>query len=124
LSTLSPFASKQGYAINCGLCYVTHTITAPFIYVSIAAQRHTLKIDKSFLVDVAKVGNDNVIARSIIDLGHNLGYKVIAEGVETSYAWELLEGLGCDAVQGHHISHPLTHEGLWLAESQWHERMN
>ena len=87
---------------------------------------HTLKIDKSFLIDVAKVGNDNVIVRSIIDLGHNLGYKVIAEGVETSYAWELLEGLGCDAVQGYHISHPLTHEGLglWLADSPWHERMN
>ena len=87
---------------------------------------HTLKIDKSFLIDVAKVGNDNVIVRSIIDLGHNLGYKVIAEGVETRYAWELLEGLGCDAVQGYHISHPLTHEGLglWLAESRWHGRMN
>jgi len=44
---------------------------------------HTLKIDKSFLCDVAQVGNDNVIVRSIIDLGHNLGYKVVAEGVET-----------------------------------------
>ena len=87
---------------------------------------HTLKIDKSFLIDVAKVGNDNVIVRSIIDLGHNLGYKVIAEGVETSYAWELLEALGCDAVQGYHISHPLTHEGLglWLAESPWHGQLN
>lgn len=82
---------------------------------------HTLKIDKSFLSDVAQVGNDSVIVRSIIDLGHNLGYKVVAEGVETLVAWDLLADLGCDAVQGYHISHPLTHESLghWLSESPW-----
>lgn len=87
---------------------------------------HTLKIDKSFLCDVAQVGNDNVIVRSIIDLGHNLGYKVVAEGVETVFAWELLEELGCDAVQGYHISHPLTHDGLshWLAQSPWQGRLS
>lgn len=80
-----------------------------------------LKIDKSFLSDVAQVGNDNVIVRSIIDLGHNLGYKVVAEGIESVVVWDLLEGLGCDAVQDYHISHPFSYEGLghWLEQSPW-----
>lgn len=79
---------------------------------------NTLKIDKSFLTDMASNGNDAMIVRSIIDLGHNLGFRVVAEGVEDARAWDLLTELGCDAVQGYHISRPLTDVKLtdWLQQ--------
>jgi diguanylate cyclase (GGDEF)-like protein len=79
---------------------------------------NTLKIDKSFLADMANNGNDAMIIRSIIDLGHNLGFRVVAEGVEDARAWDLLTELGCDAVQGYHISRPLTDVKLtdWLKQ--------
>jgi len=73
---------------------------------------HTLKIDQSFVADVAFDHQDIAIVRSIIDLGHNLGYKVVAEGVENSTALQLLCRLGCDAAQGFHISRPLPEQHL------------
>jgi diguanylate cyclase (GGDEF)-like protein len=80
---------------------------------------HTLKIDQSFIVDVAFDQQDVAIVRSIIDLGHNLGYKVVAEGVENGMAWDVLNNLGCDTAQGFHISKPLAdhHFSSWLTES-------
>lgn len=82
---------------------------------------HTLKIDKSFLLDMATDENDAVIVRSIIDLGHNLGFKVVAEGVEDGEAWERLAVLGCDEVQGFHVSRPLPPPGFtsWLNKGPW-----
>lgn len=68
---------------------------------------HTLKVDRSFVTDVAFDKQDVAIVRSIIDLGHNLGYKVVAEGVENSMALNILNQLGCDSAQGFHISEPL-----------------
>jgi diguanylate cyclase (GGDEF)-like protein len=70
----------------------------------------TLKIDQSFVTDVAFDRQDIAIVRSIIDLGHNLGYKVVAEGVENSMTMEALDKLGCDIAQGFHISKPLPDE--------------
>jgi len=80
---------------------------------------HTLKIDQSFIIDVAFDNQDIAIVRSIIDLGHNLGYKVVAEGVESDKAWDMLGSLGCDSAQGFHVSHPLPdkHFASWLARS-------
>jgi diguanylate cyclase (GGDEF)-like protein len=80
---------------------------------------HTLKIDQSFIIDVAFDKQDVAIVRSIIDLGHNLGYKVVAEGVESVMAWDMLNDLGCDTAQGFHISKPLAdhHFSSWLAAS-------
>ena len=80
---------------------------------------HTLKIDQSFIIDVAFDNQDIAIVRSIIDLGHNLGYKVVAEGVESEMAWDMLCKLGCDSAQGFHISQPLpeNHFARWLARS-------
>jgi diguanylate cyclase (GGDEF)-like protein len=80
---------------------------------------HTLKIDQSFIIDVAFDQQDVAIVRSIIDLGHNLGYKVVAEGVENGLAWDMLNNLGCDTAQGFHISRPLpdNHFSSWLSES-------
>ncbi|MGB5260333.1 MAG: EAL domain-containing protein [Gammaproteobacteria bacterium] len=70
----------------------------------------TLKIDQSFVTDVAFDRQDIAIVRSIIDLGHNLGYKVVAEGVENSMTMDALDKLGCDIAQGFHISKPLPDE--------------
>ncbi len=80
---------------------------------------HTLKIDQSFIIDVAFDQQDIAIVRSIIDLGHNLGYKVVAEGVENGMAWDMLDSLGCDTAQGFHISKPLpdSHFSDWLNAS-------
>lgn len=67
----------------------------------------TLKIDKSFLTGMVRDGHDAMIVRSIIDLGHNLGFRLVAEGVEDAQICTLLAELGCDAVQGYHVSRPL-----------------
>ncbi len=82
---------------------------------------NTLKIDKSFVMDMALDDNDAVIVRSIIELGHNLGFNVVAEGVENADVWDLLNILGCDEAQGFHISPPLTETSLlpWIAQSPW-----
>ncbi len=82
---------------------------------------HTLKIDKSFVMNMTEDDNDAVIVRSTIDLAHNLGYLVVAEGVETRDALDLLAVLGCDLAQGYHISHPLPADELilWIKNSSW-----
>ncbi len=80
---------------------------------------NTLKIDQSFLQDMANDPRDAAIVRSIIELGHNLNCKVIAEGVEEQVVREQLKDLGCDLVQGFHISKPLPDAGFreWLSHS-------
>jgi EAL domain-containing protein (putative c-di-GMP-specific phosphodiesterase class I) len=64
-----------------------------------------LKIDKSFVIGMA-AGEDEALVRAIIDLAHNLGLSVIAEGVENEAVRDRLAVLGCDAAQGHVISRP------------------
>lgn len=71
---------------------------------------HEIKIDKSFVSDMTSDENDLSIVRSIIELSHNLGLKVVAEGVENKAVLESLTALGCDSCQGYYISHPLPHE--------------
>ena len=71
-----------------------------------------IKIDKSF-VHKMDVDKDNaVIVRSIIDLGHNLGLKVIAEGVERQEEQEMLRMFDCDEVQGFYYSCPITADAM------------
>ncbi len=79
----------------------------------------TLKIDQSFLEGMSSNPRDAVVVRSIIELGHNLNCKVVAEGVEDEAVHSLLQSLGCDLVQGFHISEPLPNEGLgeWLSHT-------
>jgi diguanylate cyclase (GGDEF)-like protein len=80
-----------------------------------------IKIDKSFVVNMATNENDAVIVRSTIDLGHNLGLRVVAEGVENRTVWEQLEALGCDVAQGYYLGRPMPGEQLTrqlLAASQ------
>ncbi|MDH5216577.1 MAG: EAL domain-containing protein [Gammaproteobacteria bacterium] len=66
-----------------------------------------LKIDKSFGMSLVSDGNSAVIVRSTIDMAHELGLSVVAEGIETKEAYEMLQELGCDSVQGFYISRPL-----------------
>ncbi|HFD78887.1 MAG TPA: EAL domain-containing protein [Gammaproteobacteria bacterium] len=76
-----------------------------------------LKIDQSFLEGMAGNPKDTAIVRSIIELGHNLGCKVIAEGVEDESVRRQLQAMGCDLGQGFHISEPLPDASFrrWLS---------
>jgi diguanylate cyclase (GGDEF)-like protein len=78
-----------------------------------------IKIDRSFVLNLLRDERDEVIVRSTIDLGHNLGLKVAAEGVEEGAALDRLWELGCDLAQGFHIAKPmpLTHFVAWLTTS-------
>ena len=67
-----------------------------------------LKIDRSFVQNMANDANDVVIVRSTIDLAHNLGLRVVAEGVETAAILKQLSLLGCDQAQGYFLSKPLS----------------
>jgi diguanylate cyclase (GGDEF)-like protein len=71
-----------------------------------------IKIDKSFVIDMPHDQSDAAIVRSTIDLAHNLGLRVVAEGVESHEAWRRLEDLGCDLAQGFHVSRPVPAEAM------------
>ena len=71
-----------------------------------------IKIDKSFVIDMQHDASDAAIVRSTIELGHNLGLVVVAEGVESPDAWLRLEEMGCDLAQGYHVSRPLPAEAM------------
>ncbi|MFL5540621.1 MAG: putative bifunctional diguanylate cyclase/phosphodiesterase, partial [Longimicrobiaceae bacterium] len=77
-----------------------------------------IKIDRSFVMDMASSEDSATIVRSIIDLGGNLGLTVVAEGVETQEIWDELGALGCPIAQGYHLSRPIPADALveWLAE--------
>lgn len=78
-----------------------------------------LKIDRSFIANMDHEENDAIIVRSTIDLAHNLGLRVVAEGVETSDALGLLGILSCDSVQGFHLSKPMDGESFKQWYQQW-----
>jgi EAL domain-containing protein (putative c-di-GMP-specific phosphodiesterase class I) len=80
-----------------------------------------VKIDKSFVIDLSANEDNATIVRSIIDLGHNLGLTVCAEGVEDERAQAMLMDYGCDNAQGYLISRPLAADDLltWVGESSW-----
>jgi diguanylate cyclase (GGDEF)-like protein len=81
---------------------------------------HTLKIDKSFVIDMDKDENNASIVRAMVDLAHSLGLTVTAEGVETRRVYELLRQTGCDAYQGYYIGEPMDASGIavWLGNGQ------
>ncbi len=80
-----------------------------------------VKIDQSFVQNMTDNSRDSCIVRTIIELGHNLGLRVVAEGVERRSALEHLTGLRCDMAQGFYLSHPLTHQQLerWYKGGAW-----
>ena len=80
----------------------------------------TLKVDRSFVTDMDSRDDDAVIVRSTIALGRNLGLRVVAEGVETEDVMNELRQLGCDVVQGYHVSRPVPAAEFetWLKQRQ------
>lgn len=79
-----------------------------------------IKIDKSFVMNMIRDEDDASIVRATIDLAHNLGLKVVAEGVENEETGSALRALGCDYLQGYHISKPLPADEIvrWLSRRQ------
>ncbi|HUP84072.1 MAG TPA: bifunctional diguanylate cyclase/phosphodiesterase [Acidimicrobiales bacterium] len=75
-----------------------------------------LKIDRSFVLDLEAGDQGRALVQTIIDLGHGLGLRIVAEGVESDATISTLQSLGCDQVQGFHLSRPLSADGLesWL----------
>ncbi len=80
-----------------------------------------IKIDKSFVIDMVNNKDSAVIVNSIIDLGHNLSLKVIAEGVEDARVWNLLAAKGCDYAQGYYMAKPMPASELTRWLSGWRE---
>jgi diguanylate cyclase (GGDEF)-like protein len=78
---------------------------------------NALKIDKSFVRDMTNDGNGAAIVRTIVDLAHNLGHEVVAEGVEDERTLELLRQYRCDCAQGFYLARPMLGEQFrgWLA---------
>jgi EAL domain-containing protein (putative c-di-GMP-specific phosphodiesterase class I) len=79
-----------------------------------------IKIDRSFAAHIETDERDMAIMRSTIELGHNLGCSVVAEGLETAEALQRVTSLGCDTGQGFHIARPLDARTItaWLAARQ------
>lgn len=82
---------------------------------------NTVKIDKSFVIGMVQDPNDAAIVRTSVDLAHNLGLKVVAEGVETQAVMQLLIEQGCDSAQGFYFSRPVSADDFvrWLENSPW-----
>ena len=80
-----------------------------------------LKIDKAFVMHLAESVEDQTIVQSIVELGHRLGYRVTAEGVENEWAFQFLGRIGCDYAQGYHIAKALPPDEFerFLAAGRW-----
>ena len=81
---------------------------------------HRLKIDRSFITGALDEAEDRAIVRTVIRLGHSLGLKVLAEGVEDHETIELLAREGCDEAQGYHIARPMPARDFF----EWYTRYN
>ena len=77
---------------------------------------HTLKIDRMFVRDMPVNEHDSIIVRSTVAMAHNLGLEVLAEGVEDGRTEDILREMGCDQIQGFHLSRPMpaTELAAWL----------
>jgi diguanylate cyclase (GGDEF)-like protein len=80
-----------------------------------------IKIDKSFVLKLADSRGDQILVKSTIELGHNLGLRVTAEGVEDRASLEILQNLGCDTGQGYFVSRPIPAEDFetFFRTSRW-----
>lgn len=85
-----------------------------------------LKIDKSFVMELASNKEDEIIVRSMIQLAHSLGLKVVAEGVEDEVALNILSNYDCDYAQGYFISRPMPADDFdqwYSSELAWHKNI-
>lgn len=80
-----------------------------------------IKLNKSLVMDMATSRGGAMMMRTTVKLGHSLGLKVVASGVENQDSWDTLKGFGCDSAQGFYMSHPLPPGELmhWVHTSQW-----
>jgi diguanylate cyclase (GGDEF)-like protein/PAS domain S-box-containing protein len=79
-----------------------------------------IKIDKSFVLGWTEGDESSaIIVRSVIDLGHNLGLQVVAEGVETEAVFQRLRALGCDLAQGYHVARPMSSDDFTRWWREW-----
>ena len=80
-----------------------------------------LKIDQSFVGGMLADEGSAIIVRSTVELGHNLGLGVVAEGVESEAHWDSLRALGCDTAQGHFVGRPIPTAQFdeWESQSPW-----
>ncbi len=78
---------------------------------------HELKIDKSFVLKLDTQPQDQLIVKSTIDMAHGLGLSVVAEGIENSASWHLLQSWGCDLGQGFFLGRPMPADII----AQWAE---
>ena len=80
-----------------------------------------IKIDKSFVLNMANDKKDESIVNAAVDLAHNLGLKTVAEGVEDEKTLDLLTAMGCDYAQGFYMAKPMPSDDFvsWLEESEW-----
>ena len=80
-----------------------------------------LKIDKSFVLDMNKDKNNEIIVNSTINLAHDLGLDVVAEGVEDEAVLKMLQDLGCNRAQGYFMCKPASADEIskWLFDSEW-----
>lgn len=85
-----------------------------------------IKIDRSFVMEMAGELNDAVIVRSIVDLAHNMGLRAVAEGVESEAVWRALVNMGCDLSQGFYFAKPMPAQAFlqWLVSTapSWESR--
>ncbi len=79
-----------------------------------------LKIDQSFIKGIPQNTNDVAITSAVIALAHQLGFKVVAEGVETAEQLQYLADLECDAVQGYYLSRPVPESKIILQFTKIH----
>jgi EAL domain-containing protein (putative c-di-GMP-specific phosphodiesterase class I)/GGDEF domain-containing protein len=75
-----------------------------------------LKIDQSFIRDMANGEREQTLVRSMVSLGHDLGYRVVAEGVETAADRDWLRAMGCDEAQGYFFERPMAPDAF----DSWH----
>jgi diguanylate cyclase (GGDEF)-like protein len=81
---------------------------------------HTLKVDKSFVIDMDRDEDNASIVHATIDLAHNMGLTVTAEGVESHAVYDLLKSMGCDYCQGYFVGEPMESAVIidWLSDSR------
>ena len=81
-----------------------------------------LKIDRSFVMGMFEHKNDEVIVRTVINMAHSMGLRVVGEGIEDRQSWDALAAMGCDRIQGYFISRPQPVEQMtrWLENFATH----
>lgn len=81
---------------------------------------NVIKLDKSIITDLESKPRNRIIAQSVFQLAHELGYRTVAEGIETFKCMDLVRGYGCDEAQGFFLSRPLSAEQMKLTTTGSH----